>query len=303
MKMVYIIVVGLVVLGFFVMVVVIEGDVYMLEKCDWIFFGLFGIYVDGEYGECYQLQCGLQVYQELCVFCYLFDLISFCNFGEFGGLFWDECWLNLNDNCIVMQIVEFYGECVWDVFEINDEGDLVVCSGILVDQFLVLFENEQMVWVFNGGVLLLDLLLIVKVCYYGVDYVYVLLMGYVEVFYDVELFVGQYYNEYFMGGVIVMVLLIIFDGQVEYVDGMEVIMEQMVEDVVVFFVWMFDLYMEVCKQMGLMVLLYLFVFVILVYLVYCQVWVNVEYQVLLVFVRFEGCGYMFVVFLFGGVSL
>lgn len=277
MKMVHIIAAGLAALGLSATAAAIEGDAHTPEKRDWIFSGPFGTYADGDHGERYQLQRGLQVYQELCASCHSLDLISFRNLGEPGGPFWDERWPNPNDNRIVMQIAESYGERVWDASEINDEGDPVVRSGIPADQFPAPFENEQMARASNGGALPPDLSLIVKARHYGADYVYALLMGYAEAPYDVELSAGQHYNEYFTGGAIAMAPPITFDGQVEYADGTEATMEQMAEDVAVFLTWASDPHMEARKQMGLMVLLYLFVFAILVYLAYRQVWANVEH--------------------------
>ena len=143
MKMVHIIAAGLAALGLSATAAAFEGEANSPEKRDWIFSGPFGTYADGEHGERNQLQRGLQVYQELCASCHSLDLISFRNLGEPGGPFWDERWPNPNDNRIVMQIAESYGERVWDASEINDEGDPVVRSGIPADQFPAPFEKRR----------------------------------------------------------------------------------------------------------------------------------------------------------------
>lgn len=88
---------------------------------------------------------------------------------------------------------------------------------------------------------------------------------------------GQYYNEYFPGGLLAMSPPLMFDGQVTYADGTEATIEQMAEDVTVFLTWAGDPHMEARKQMGVMVLLFLFIFAVLVYLAYRQVWANVEH--------------------------
>ena len=52
---------------------------------------------------------------------------------------------------------------------------------------------------------------------------------------------------------------------------------EMAEDVVTFLTWAGDPHMEARKQMGVMVLMYLFIFAVLVYLAYRQVWRNVKH--------------------------
>ena len=100
------------------------------------------------------------------------------------------------------------------------------------------------------------------------------MLGYVDAPYDVDLGPGQYYNEYF--GPIAMPPQL-SDGLLEYADGTEATAEQMAEDVAVFLTWAGDPHMDLRKQTGLMVLLFLFVLTILVYLAYRQVWANVKH--------------------------
>ena len=271
MKMTHIIAAGLAVLGLSSAASALEGDAHTPHAHHWHHNGPFGTY------DRAAVQRGLQVYQEVCASCHSLNLISFRNLGEAGGPFEDERWPNANDNRIVMQIAEAYGERVWDPTEINDEGDPVVRTGIPADQFPAPFENEQMARASNGGAYPPDLSLIVKARSHGADYIYALLTGYGEAPEDVTLSAGQYYNEYFTGGAIAMAPPITFGGQVEYADGTEATVEQMAEDVTVFLTWASDPHMEARKQMGWMVLIYLFVFAILVYLAYRQVWANVKH--------------------------
>lgn len=67
------------------------------------------------------------------------------------------------------------------------------------------------------------------------------------------------------------------DDIVTYADETPATVEQMAEDVVTFLTWAGDPHMEARKQMGAMVLIYLFIFAILVYLAYRQVWGNVKH--------------------------
>lgn len=94
--------------------------------------------------------------------------------------------------------------------------------GKFVDYMFVFYFNEEVVCVGNVGVFFFDFFLIIKVWYGGVDYVYFLFIGYCDFFVGVKVVEGMNYNFYFFGGGIVMVW-VLFDGFVEYDDGIFVI--------------------------------------------------------------------------------
>ena len=267
MKMVHIIAAGLAALGLTATASAFEGDAHTPHAHHWHHNGPFGTY------DRLAIQRGLQVYQEVCASCHSLDLISFRNLGQVGGPFEADEYQNPNDNPFVMQIAANYQ--IWD--GPNDDGDMFQRMGIPADTFPAPFENEQMARAANAGALPPDLSLIVKARSHGADYIYALLTGYGEAPEGTDLNPGQYYNEYFTGGAIAMAAPISFDGQVEYSDGTEATVEQMAEDVTVFLAWASDPHMEARKSMGLMVLMYLFIFAILVYLAYRQVWANVKH--------------------------
>ncbi|WP_417490745.1 cytochrome c1 [Maricaulis sp.] len=219
------------------------------------------------------LQRGLQIYQEVCSSCHSLDLVHFRNLGEPGGPFESEEFPNANDNAIVMQIAAGY--MIED--GPDDAGDMFERAGLPSDAFPAPFANPQQARGSNGGALPPDLSLIVKARSHGADYIRSLLLGYgEEVPHDVTIAPGKHYNPYFAGAVIAMAPPL-SEGLITYADGTEPSMEQMAEDVVTFLTWAGDPHMEARKQMGVMVLIYLFIFAILVYLAYRQIWANVKH--------------------------
>jgi ubiquinol-cytochrome c reductase cytochrome c1 subunit len=244
----------------------LEGDQHAPHQHHWHHDGPFGTFDD------HAVQRGYQVYQEVCASCHSMDLMRFRNLGQRGGPFESDMFPNPNDNPIVMQIAAGY--MVMD--GPNDDGDMFERAGLPSDAFPAPFANEQQARASNGGAYPPDLSLIVKARGDGANYVYSLLTGYEEAPHDSHLAAGQYYNPYFPGGAIAMAPPL-SEGIVTYADGTEATVEQMAEDVVTFLTWAGDPHMETRKQMGFMVLLFLFIFAVLVYLAYRQVWANVKH--------------------------
>ncbi|KAJ2427570.1 cytochrome c1 [Coemansia sp. RSA 2524] len=81
--------------------------------------------------------------------------------------------------------------------------------------------------------LLPDLSLITKAQHGGVNYIYALLTGYTDAPAGVDIKEGLNYNPYFPGGSIAMAQNI-FDGVVEYEDGIPNTVLQIIKDVVTF---------------------------------------------------------------------
>jgi cytochrome c1 len=244
----------------------LEGDAHAPKDHEWHHEGPFGTF------DRQAVQRGFQVFQEVCASCHSMDLLRFRNLGQRGGPFESEEYPNPNDNPVVMQIAAGYQ--IED--GPNDDGDMFMRDGLPSDAWPAPFDNEQQARASNGGAYPPDLTLIVKARSGGADYLYSLLTGYTDPPEDSHLAPGQYYNEYFEGGAIAMAPPLV-EGIVTYDDGTEATVEQMAEDVVTFLTWAGDPHMEARKQMGVMVLIYLFIFAILVYLAYRQVWKNVKH--------------------------
>ena len=243
-----------------------EGEATEPVEHEWDFTGPFGTF------DRHQLQRGFQVYQEVCAACHSMRLLSYRNLGEPGGPFYDEEYPNPNDNPVVRSIAANY----FMIDENPDEfGDPVERNGLPRDSFYSPYTNDQQARSANNGALPPDLSVIIHARGNGANYVYSLLTGYDA---DHEAPAGQYYNEYFPGGYLSMAPPLM-DGRVEYVGdhAPEATVEQMSEDVVAFLAWAADPHMEERKQLGLMVMIYLFIFAVLLWFAYRQVWANVKH--------------------------
>jgi ubiquinol-cytochrome c reductase cytochrome c1 subunit len=244
------------------------GDTHAPEKHHWHHDGPFGTF------DRHAVQRGFQIYQEVCSSCHSLDQMSFRNLGEKGGPFESGEFPNANDNPIIMQIAENWHIPVRDID--GETGDDIERTPRTSDTFPWSYANEAQARA-TLGVLPPDLSLIVNARGGGADYIRSLMMGYDDhVPEDVHLAPGQSYNPYFNGGIIAMAAPL-FEGQVVYADGTEASVEQMATDVAAFLAWTSDPHMEARKQLGVMVMFFLFIFAILVYLAYRQVWADVKH--------------------------
>ena len=260
------------------------GEAHEPENHAWTFEGPFGTF------ERTQLQRGFQVFQEVCASCHALEHITFRNLGEGTGPFTcfpdpnahheEEgghhaeplCYDNPNDNPVVRQIASAY--MIED--GPDDAGDMFERAGTPADNWPSPFANEQQARASNGGAYPPDLSLIVKARAGGADYVRAILLGYHEAPEGVTMRSGLHYNEYFPGGQIAMAQPL-SDGIVTYADDTEATTEQMAEDVVTFLAWASDPHLVERNRTGLMVLIYLFVFAVLLWFAYKQVWSRVEH--------------------------
>ncbi len=260
------------------------GGTHKLEAQKWGFNGMFGTY------DRAAMQRGYQVYREVCSSCHALEHLSFRHLGEKGAPFYDERFPNPNDNPAVKRFA-----ADWDVPALDqDSGDAVERSGIPADKFPAIYDNPIAAAASNGGAVPPDLSIITKARTGGADYLYGLLMGYHEVPHDFHLSEGMNYNAVFDGNQIAMAAPL-FDDLIEYApvvktttghDGkahMETIAapaattEQMARDVVEFLTWSGDPKMEARKRLGFATFLYLFIFSILLFVTYKQVWRNVKH--------------------------
>lgn len=237
------------------------------ENHDWSFEGPFGRF------DQIQLQRGYLVFEQVCAACHALDYMSFRNLGEPGGPFYSDEYPNANDNPIVRSIAANY-----IITDGPDEfGDMIERPGRPADAFPQPYDNPQQAAAANGGAVPPNLSLIVKARSGGADYIRSLLLGYTDdVPYDVDLRPGQYYNEYFPGGVLAMPPQL-QEGLVDYADGTEASVEQMAEDVTAFLAWAGEPHHDKRKEMGLMVMIYLLGLSILLWLAYRQVWSRIEH--------------------------
>ena len=102
----------------------------------------------------------------------------------------------------------------------------------------------------NAGAYPPDLTLMTKARHSGPDYIFSLVTGYSEPPEGVEVKGNLHYNKYFPGGAIAMARNI-YDGVVEYEDGVEATSSQMAKDLVTFLSWAAEPEMEDRKVIGL----------------------------------------------------
>lgn len=244
-----------------------------------------GFSFDGPFGtfDQAQLQRGYKVYREVCSSCHSMGLLSFRNLAEKGAPFYDAKYKNPNDNPIVKQIASEYEYADID----SETGDEVMRKGTTSDRFPSPFKNNEAAAASNGGAVPPDLSVITKARHGGANYIYSLLSGYQDAPEGLKIAPGQYYNPYMagalatqwsgdahhvpQGGVLAMPPPLT-DGRVTYDDGHAATISEQSKDVAAFLAWAGDPHATVRKKTGVAVLFFLFIFGMVTYMAYRQVW-------------------------------
>jgi ubiquinol-cytochrome c reductase cytochrome c1 subunit len=157
----------------------------------------------------------------------------------------------------------------------DDFGDMFEREAEPFDRWPAPFPNEQAARAANGGAYPLDLSLITKARAGGPNYLYSLLVGYVDPPTDAELMAGMHWNDYFPGHQIAMAQPL-WPDMVDYQDGTEATISQMAADVTHFLTWAADPKMEDRKQTGVTVILFLIVLSIIFYAYKRRTWRDVH---------------------------
>lgn len=257
------------------------GGEHKLEYKNWSFNGMFGTY------DVEAMQRGYQVYREVCSSCHTLEHMSFRHLGDKGAPFYDARYPNPNDNPLVKAFAKD-----WDVPAIDqDNGDPIERPGIPADKFPAVYPNAIAAAASNGGAVPPDLSIITKARTGGPDYLFALLTSYHEAPHDFHLSEGMNYNAAFLGNQIAMVAPL-SDGLVEYaartipgehggephtLAAPEATVEQMASDIVQFLTWAGDPKMQARKNLGFATFLFLFIFSLLLFMTYKQVWKDVEH--------------------------
>jgi ubiquinol-cytochrome c reductase cytochrome c1 subunit len=225
-----------------------------LPKQDWSFNGIFGTYDRGE------AQRGLQVYKEVCAGCHGLSFIYYRNLTELG--YTED------------QVKAFASE-----YEVQDgpdnEGEMFMRPAKPSDRFVNPFPNDNAARAGNSGSLPPDLSLIAEARIGGPDYLYNLMVGYVDPPAGVTVSEGMNYNAFFPGHQIAMPPPLSDEG-VEYTDGTKATVAQMARDVTTFLTWASEPNMEERKGMGIKVLLFLIVFTGMIIAVKKKIWSDVH---------------------------
>lgn len=202
------------------------------------------------------LQRGYQVYKEVCSACHSMRLLSYRNLTDIG--------FNEEQVKAIAAGYQVPGEP-------DDNGDIKPRAATPADHFVKPFANEKAARAANNGALPPDLSLMVKARHGGENYVYSLITGYTTAPEGVTVAAGMNYNPYFAGNQIAMAAPL-SDGAVTYADGTKATVEQMAHDVATFLTWTAEPKLEIRKQTGLKVVLFLIVFAGIMYAVKRRVW-------------------------------
>ncbi len=230
------------------------GGAIDLPKQSWSFSGIFGTF------DRAAQQRGLQVYREVCAGCHSLKLVAFRNLADLGYSE-DEI------KAIASEAIVIDGP--------DDDGEMFEREGRPADRFPAPFPNDKAAAASNGGAVPPDLSLMAKARPNGPDYLYALMTGYTDPPGDFELLEGLSYNAYFPGHQIAMAAPLSEDA-VEYADGTPATVEQMSHDVVTFLMWAAEPMLEVRKQTGIKVMLFLLIFTGLLYAVKRKVWADLH---------------------------
>lgn len=225
-------------------------EVIEYPAVDWSFNGPAGTF------DRMALQRGFQVYKQVCAACHGLNRVAYRNLAALG---YSEG-----------EIKAFAAEAtVMD--GPNDEGEMFERPGRPADHFKAPFANENAARYANNGALPPDLSLIVRARSDGANYVHALLTGFTEAPAGFTVNPGMHYNKYFTGHQIAMAAPLV-EGVVTYDDGTTASIDQMAKDVSTFLAWASDPTMEIRKQTGLKVLIFLSVFSVLMYLTKRKIW-------------------------------
>jgi ubiquinol-cytochrome c reductase cytochrome c1 subunit len=203
------------------------------------------------------LQRGFQVYKQVCSVCHSMKLVSYRNLSDLG--------FNVAEVKALAADASVHDGP-------NDNGDMFDRPGRPSDAFVSPYPNDQAARSANGGALPPDLSLIIKARQGNENYVYSLLTGFDQpVPQNETMGKGMYYNPYFPGHQIAMPPPLKADA-VTYADGTNATVEQEARDVTQFLTWAAEPKMEIRKQAGLKVVLFLIVFAGVMYGVKRRVW-------------------------------
>lgn len=226
-----------------------------LPKMDWSFDGPFGTY------DRAALQRGFQVYKQVCAACHSMDRVAYRNLAALG-------YTEGQIKTIAAEYTFMDGP--------NDEGEMFERPGRPSDHFKAPYANENMAKASNNGALPPDLSLIVKARAGGADYIHAILVGYEEAPAGTELANGQHWNKYMAGNKIAMPKPLM-DGMVAYENAeTPQTVEQYSRDVATFLAWAAQPEMEIRKQTGIKVLIFLAIFAGLMFAVKRKIWAKIH---------------------------
>ena len=225
-----------------------------LPKHKWSFDGLTGTY------DRSSLQRGYKVYREVCAGCHSMNLLYYRDLLDIG--FTEE-----EIKVIASEYTVIDGP--------NDEGEMFEREARSSDKFVDPYANTKEARLSNNGAYPPDLSVIVKSRKGGADYIYNLLIGYIEPPSGIEIGEGMYFNKWIDGNQIAMPNPI-YDESVDYDDGTSNSAEQIAKDVTAFLKWAAEPELEDRKRLGIKVILFFIIFGISVLLLKNRLWKDIH---------------------------
>ncbi len=246
---------------FFIFILTLSLKVFAAEssgekmpKHNWSFDGITGTF------DRAALQRGYKVYREVCAGCHSMKLLYYRDLLDIG---FSEAQIKV----IASEYTILDGP--------NDEGEMFERSARPADRFVNPYLNDNEARANNNGAYPPDLSVITKARKYGADYIYNLLLGYVEPPEGVEVGNGMYYNKWMAGNQIAMPAPIV-DGSVDYDDGTDNNAKQLSEDVTTFLKWAAEPELEERKNLGIKVILFFIILGTIVYLAKNRMWRDIH---------------------------
>ena len=227
-----------------------------MPKHDWSFQGITGTF------DRAAIQSGYKVFTEVCSGCHSMKLLYYRDLIDVG---FSEAQVKV----IASEYTILDGP--------NDDGEMFERPARPADRLVNPYANDNEARASNNGAYPPDLSVITKARKYGPDYIYNLLLGYVEPPKDMEVGNGMYYNKYYSGNLIGMPQPLYDDG-VEYADGTKATPDQMAKDVTAFLAWASEPEMEDRKRLGISVMLFLLLLSALSYFAMKQIWAPIKKQ-------------------------
>jgi ubiquinol-cytochrome c reductase cytochrome c1 subunit len=228
---------------------------------------------DGPFGkfDLQQLQRGFQVYKEVCAACHSLHHVAFRDLKDLG--FTDP------------EVKAIAKGWATETPSINPEtGEPATRKSTPADKIPTPYPNEVAARAGNNNALPPDLSLMTKARHDGPAYVYSLLTGYqdqpaelLKKFPDSKTGAGLHYNPYFANLNIAMPPPLVAEGQVTYADGTKATVDQMAKDVSAFLVWTAEPKLQVRRQTGLAVIIFLLIATTLAYMSYRNIWAGIKH--------------------------
>ena len=225
-----------------------------MPKHDWSFEGITGTF------DRAAIQRGYKVFTEVCSGCHSMKLLYYRDLIDVG---FSEAQVKV----IASEYTILDGP--------NDDGEMFERPARPADRFVNPYANDNEARASNNGAYPPDLSVITKARKYGPDYIYNLLLGYVEPPEGMEIGNGMYYNKWMPGNQIAMPAPIA-DGSVDYDDGTDNNAQQLSEDVTHFLQWAAEPEMEVRKNLGIKVILFFIILGFIILLAKNRLWREVN---------------------------